>query len=202
VPIFTGFICLASASTKGYNYVIDAIGTTRNSVVAKFGEVLTDTKILKVACGMDNDILRLQKDWSCFPTNVVDIQDMFLVWKQSNYEDCQRMSQQAIKFHFKEKGKSPSDEELTSYFSSLRNPGLDFLTFIFYGKSAKKDHAATFADWRKRPLHDQLFKYATFDSFYTRRLYFLLAAKVTSMRLWTARAPTVATVLILFVCRR
>lgn len=55
--------------------------------------------------------------------------------------------------------------------------GLEFLMRVF-GYEIRKNHLATAADWRKRPLHPDLVNYAGLDAFNTIGLFYKILQKV------------------------
>ncbi|CAL8131055.1 unnamed protein product [Orchesella dallaii] len=180
---YDGFICVASLSNQVKSCVVDVLNNNRNHGRKWVGQVLESKSILKVFCGCDNDLIRLKKDWGCFPIGVVDIQDLFYIWKERCFDDCFSRCKVIIHKELQRKLRKNDESACRKYLLDLQKPGLSFLMEVFAPHSASlgvKSPEATFADWRKRPIHPDLIKYAALDSFACIQIFHKLMTLVSA----------------------
>ncbi len=176
---FAAFICVASIAVPGKTFVVDCLYEHRQGAQQQISATMQEEETLKVFCGGDQDVIQLKKDWDCFVLCFVDLQDMFNVWKNEKFDDCLSTCKDAIKFKLIEKKKKVTEESTKEYLRAYAKPGLDFLMKVFLKtKDIIKDPIATQADFRKRPLHPDLIKYAANDATTTLLIFTELALKV------------------------
>lgn len=65
--------------------------------------VMEDDYFLKIFCGFGQDILRMKKDWHCYMEGAVDIQNMWLVWKEESPDECYDHCKRAVIKQLREK---------------------------------------------------------------------------------------------------
>jgi ribonuclease D len=168
-----GYIAVAALSSPLKTLIVDVLGADRKAILELLKEILESTKIIKIFHGGDNDWIRVKKDWRIFPRAVVDLQDLFVVWKVYDFANCSKSCEAAIIKHLKDR--KPVDEQsILKIFIDMLNPGLDFLMEVFGITNDNKDKVATHADWRKRPIHEDLQNYVAKDSFYALYIFYKL----------------------------
>ncbi|CAL8129943.1 unnamed protein product [Orchesella dallaii] len=176
---YDGFICVASVSSPTATLVVDCLLGNREFAKDWMSKMLTGKRTLKVFCGCANDIFRLQKDWSCFPFGILDLQDLFVIWRRGNLVDCTELCKSTVQKRLLERGQPILESAVIRYLTSLDMPGLAFLMEVFFPTSpVSKNTIASYADWRKRPLHPGLVHYSAIDSYFTLRIFFALYEKV------------------------
>lgn len=106
---------------------------------------------------------------------------MYYRWKVLKPEECFATVSAAIKRLLDSKStKNWSPAEVRNYFNGYDKPSLSFLIdFVCPGKGNHKFSFATYADFRKRPLHPELVDYAGFDAYYALRAFGFLSLKVS-----------------------
>ncbi|XP_067005258.2 exosome complex component 10 homolog [Anabrus simplex] len=127
---FQGITCLMQISTRDTDYLIDTL-ELRDKVYV-LNEVFTDTKVVKVFHGADNDIEWLQRDLSLYVVNMFD-------------------THQAAKV------------------LNMAHLSLAFLLKHYCNVSVNKHFQL--ADWRIRPLPEELMNYAREDTHYLLYIY-------------------------------
>lgn len=144
-------------------------------------KLLTGKRSLKVFIGMDNDVFRLRKDWATFHMGVVDVQAMFNVWKSLDFQSLIQVCTPAIRKKLIAAGKNSTDEACRLYLQKCSNPGLQFFLEVFFSlDGVLKDKTNTLADWRHRPIHPTLIKYAALDSYYALKIFWKIYSRVIS----------------------
>lgn len=137
---------------------------------------------IKIFCGADNDILRMQRNWECYAVGVIDIQDMFNVWKLTKWDRCLSSCYETVKVRLSSKKKGTcviSRVEIEQWLKDYQKPGMDFLMDVLLKeKGVEKNKSITCADWRVRPLHLDMLRYAAMDSFYALKIFYILYAEV------------------------
>lgn len=137
--------------------------------------MLTGKRVLKVLCGSDNAVFNMQKNWSCFGNGFVDIDDMFVFWKNKFPEQCFLRCKNALILKIREKKRPATEESCKNYFSLLNSPGLAFLTNVFFlAEQSQIDPAAKYADWTHRPLHSDLVQFSASESFFILKIFYSL----------------------------
>lgn len=131
--------------------------------------------ILKVTCGGNNDLLRLRKDFHCFALLVIDIQDLFCIWRDSEFSSCFSVCQAALRNRTiqKQKNADVSSQALKLKLQQYDAPALDFLISVFRFPADKKK-CYTMSDWTQRPLTKEQIEYAGKDSYYTLAIFYEL----------------------------
>ncbi len=146
-------------------------------------KMLSGKRVLKVLCGSDNAIFNMQKNWSCFGNGFVDIDDMFAVWKQTFPEQCFLACRNALILKLREKMRPATQESCKNFFNSLKNPGLAFLTNVFFlAEQIQIDPAAQYADWTHRPLHQDLVRFSASESFFILKIFYCLYEIVSTLK--------------------
>lgn len=174
-----GFISVASVSTPSTTLVVDCLNDNRKFAIKWMSKLLEGRRCLKVLHGCSNDIFRLRKDWQCFPNGVVDLQDLFVVWKNQSFSEALTVFWEPIKSRLLQKKSSVMDSEIQQYLRDLNTPGLGILVEgLFPGSPIDKAGVKSFADWRHRPIHSDLLDYSAKDSFYTLRVFHSFFEKV------------------------
>lgn len=140
-------------------------------------QLMETTAVIKVTCGCQNDILRMRRDWDCFPFLVVDLQDMYCRWMMAGGEDFFETCKAAARDYRIAKRKETSVFALRTFLKEYTSPSLKFLMQVFEIDDAKDD-SMTVSDWRLRPLSKGQMRYAGKDSFYALQLFYRLYEKV------------------------
>lgn len=175
-------MAVGSVSTPESNYVVDLLYESRELAIKSFRQILEDPLIAKISCGCSNDLTRLRKDWGIFPIGIIDVQELFGVFKMDSPEACFRTCLPTITNKLKEpKNKHLSQKELFQRLT--QQPGIEFLISVFFEDlppmENPKDKKATVADWSIRPLDSFLQAYAAGDSHYALKLFYVLADLVS-----------------------
>lgn len=170
---------MVSLASKERTYVIESLYQNRKSAIHNVTRLLQNTHLLKIFCGADNDSIRVKKDWNCFPVNVLDLQDLFVLWKLYNYSDCYQHCYQAIKEKLMLNNQEVNEEfQINEFLRNYTKPSLEFLINVFLDTRMKKNELCTLADYRKRPLHQDLINYSGQDSRCAVLIFELMAPKV------------------------
>lgn len=121
---FLGFISITSLSTPESNLVIDGLYRGYHTK-HQLKHLIESPDILKIFCGADNDIFRMQRNWQCYPVGLIDIQDMFVVFKETAFSKCLDMCRPAIKARLGEKSpkKVITDQDISLWLHDLTKPG-------------------------------------------------------------------------------
>lgn len=183
--VFLGFISVAAVSSPNSTLVIDCLYENREFAIQTVKTMMESRKVIKVLCGCCNDVFRLQKDFKCFAKAVVDVQDMFQIWKTMDFENCLRICRSTISKRLQNKDRFKTGGE-QQYLRDLQAPGLDFLMEIFDEKITK-NKIATVADYRVRPLPDDLVQYTASDSYYTLKVFYKLYSNVCIFNVFNSR---------------
>lgn len=179
---FLGFICVTSLASKDETFVVESLYGNRKSAIINISNLLQNPEVVKVFCGADNDLSRVKKDWNAFPVTVLDLQDLFVAWKMYNYSDCFLSCAYAIKE--KQQQSTPNsrpmnDFEINEFLRNYDKPSLEFLVRTVLNQPLNKNKLATFADYRRRPLHPDLIEYSGLDARYAFDIFECLSRKVT-----------------------
>lgn len=141
-------------------------------------------------CGFRGDSDRMKKDFQCFPLQIVDIQDMFTIWRKADPQKCFEKSTDALKWQIKKNPKSKhvilTKEIMWDYLMKYDTPSLEFLLKVFNIQDLK-DSASTNSDWRMRDLPFRMMIYAAKDSYYNLYIYKALMEKV---KIYFRKFPT------------
>ncbi|CAG7822861.1 unnamed protein product, partial [Allacma fusca] len=73
---YNGLIALIQVTTKNFNYIIDPFQTRPLIMKDLMPKIIESTNILKIMCGINNDVLMTQSNYQAFLTCVIDIQDI------------------------------------------------------------------------------------------------------------------------------
>lgn len=175
-----GFISVASVSSPTRTIVTDCLYDNREFAMSWLTKMLTGKRVLKILCGSDDAIFKLQKNWRCFGNGFVDLEDMFLVWKQNFPEECFNNCKNALILKLREKKRPATQEVCRNYFEQLKKPDLKFLINTFFiDEKLQKHPAAVYADWTNRPLHNDLIIYSGSDSFFILKIFYRLYSIVS-----------------------
>lgn len=104
---FIGFLAVGSLASPETTLVFDCLTDRRkNSPTMRdiISNLMESEESLKVMCGCQNDILRLKKDYNCFPRLVLDIQDLFIIWRNADINNCFQTCLPALKTLASERG--------------------------------------------------------------------------------------------------
>lgn len=127
-------------------------------------------------------VFRMRRDFECFPYLVLDIQDLFVAWKQMDPESCFNSCYTAIKSMAVEKKRATDVDALYDWFKGYDTPSLQFL-FKAFGIPEEKDKKMTMSDWTK-PLSQRQIEYVGKDAYYLLevfyRMYALVSETITS----------------------
>lgn len=123
----------------------------------------------------------MKKDFQANPVQCVDLQDLYVIWRQADPTDCFNTSLTALQHQvYKKKGNEQNSKNmnyLKSYLATYDTPSLGFLMEVFKINDVK-DSGSTNTDWRKRDLPQRMKIYAAKDAYYNLYIYQKLLQKV------------------------
>jgi len=160
------------------DYIIDPF-STHETLRSQFKLLMESERTLKILHGAANDVLNFQR---CFGINVVhaidtqilhqcmlqriasrmEMLDMKSAVKGLNHVWVTRALKIDIEVLMKKHQYLPQTE--LSYIQENCNANISFNNFVkIYYPAFESDDITTLADWRLRPLHPQMLKYARDD---------------------------------------
>lgn len=162
-------------------YVIDCLYDARDKRVNRIKQLLEDPNYLKVFHGCSQDVLRLRKDWNCFPVACVDIQDMFCIWRNECPDEMLKTCLNPAIEHLHGRGKNITESQAKEFLFNNDAMPLEFFgrCFPFNSKIFNKNKIASVADFRTRPLHQDLINYSAMDATATLYFFYELACMVS-----------------------
>src|SRR5689334_22901806 len=97
---------------------------------------------------------------------VVDLQDLFVVWKQHQFDQAFNMCRETLRKNELKKKRPTDPAALLMRFQEYDAPSLQFLLDVFYLDLEKNENLTT-SDWRQRPLSYDQILYSAIDAFGT-----------------------------------